>query len=114
MAGGVDDSDMQDAASDVSQFSEDEVDAILDAAFDQLVDDVERQVRAEALAGRAYGSALHDNTPAGGSARGQGPRTPRYLDPASGLGGTSQWRRDYTNSILREHIGAKQVLSGKL
>ena len=46
------DSDMQDAASDVSQFSEDEFDAItiiLDAAFDQLVTDIERQVRAEVL-----------------------------------------------------------------
>jgi hypothetical protein len=44
MTGVVDDIDMQDAASDVSQFSEDKVDDILDAAFDQLVDDVERQV----------------------------------------------------------------------
>jgi hypothetical protein len=44
MAGVVDDIDMQDAASDVSQFSEDKVDNILHAAFDQLVDYVERQV----------------------------------------------------------------------
>ena len=54
--GSVDvDIDMQDAASDVSQFSEDEFDAItiiLDAAFDQLVTDIERQVRAEVLDGR--------------------------------------------------------------
>ena len=51
--GSVDvDIDMQDAASDVSQFSEDEFDAIFDAAFDQLVTDIERQVRAEVLDGR--------------------------------------------------------------
>ena len=43
------DSDMQDATSDVSQLSEDEFDAILDAAFDQLVTDVGRQVRAGVL-----------------------------------------------------------------
>ena len=80
-----------------------------------LVTDFERQVRAEALVGRAYGSALYDNAPAGGSARGHGPRTPRYLHPQSGLGGTSQWRRDYTQdytgSTLWEHLGTKQVLS---
>jgi hypothetical protein len=45
------DSDMQDATSDVSQLSEDEFDAILDAAFDQLVTDFGRQVRAEGLDG---------------------------------------------------------------
>ena len=92
------DSDMQDATSDVSQLSEDEFDAILDAAFDQLVTDIERQVRAEALVGREHGSALYDNGPAGGSARGHGPRTPRYLHPQDGLGAASQWRKDYTRS----------------
>ena len=105
------DNDMQDAASDVSQLSEDELDAILDAAFDQLVTDFERQVRAEALVGREHGSALYDNGPAGASARGHGPRTPRYLHPQDGLGETSQWRRDYTGSTLWEHLGTKQVLS---
>ena len=94
------DSDMQDATSDVSQLSEDEFDAILDAAFDQLVTDVGRQVRAEGLDG-----------PAGGSARGHGPRTPRYLHPQDGLGAASQWRKDYTRSTLWEHLQTKQVLS---
>ena len=94
------DSDMQDATSDVSQLSEDEFDAILDAAFDQLVTDFGRQVRAEGLDG-----------PAGGSARGHGPRTPRYLHPQDGLGAASQWRKDYTRSTLWEHLQTKQVLS---
>jgi hypothetical protein len=63
------------------------------------------------MVGREHGSALYDNGPAGGSACGHGPRTPRYLHPQDCLGGTSQWRRDYSGSTLWEHLQTKQVLS---